>query len=97
MKKIKFSSLSFKEKENAVNEIRFLASIENSNIVSYKDSVFDEKSNTLYIVMEYMEGGDMLHLIKKFKKNGKLLDDKSIYMYMVQLLKGLQILHDLNI
>lgn len=51
--------LKEKEKENAVNEVRILASIDNPNIISYKDAFFDEGSNSLCIVMEYADDGDL--------------------------------------
>jgi NIMA (never in mitosis gene a)-related kinase len=51
--------LKEKEKENAVNEVRILASIDNPNIISYKDAFFDEASNSLCIVMEYADDGDL--------------------------------------
>ena len=36
LKKVKMNQLSQKEKENALNEIRILASIDSPSIVSYK-------------------------------------------------------------
>jgi NIMA (never in mitosis gene a)-related kinase len=35
------NQLSTKEKENALNEIRILASIESPSIISYKEAFFD--------------------------------------------------------
>lgn len=53
LKKVKLNSLSQKEKENALNEIRILASFECSNIVAYKEAFFDDKVHVLCIVMEF--------------------------------------------
>ena len=50
--KVKISRLSEKEKNNALNEVRILASIENKNIIAYKEAFFDESSNSLCIVMK---------------------------------------------
>ena len=44
MKKVKMGSLSQKEKEGALNEIRILASIKNPYIVKYKEAFFDEST-----------------------------------------------------
>jgi NIMA (never in mitosis gene a)-related kinase 1/4/5 len=41
LKKVKMNQLSTKEKENALNEIRILASIDSPSIISYKDAFFD--------------------------------------------------------
>ena len=38
-------NLSDKEKENALNEIRILASIHHSNVVQYKEAFFDDNLN----------------------------------------------------
>jgi NIMA (never in mitosis gene a)-related kinase 1/4/5 len=42
MKKVRFSSLSKKEKQSALNEIRILASVKHKNVVVYKEAFFDE-------------------------------------------------------
>ncbi len=51
--------LNQKEKDNALNEVRILASIEDENIVSYKEAFFEETTSTLCIVMEFANGGDL--------------------------------------
>ena len=51
--------LSAKEKENALNEVRILASIRHNNVASYKEAFFEEGSNSLCIVMEYCDNGDL--------------------------------------
>lgn len=59
IKSIKLANLSDKERENSINEIRFLASINSPYIISYKDAIFDDKLKTLHIIMEYAPGGDL--------------------------------------
>ena len=41
VKKVDLSSLSKKEKDMALNEIRILASIEHQNVIAYKEAFFD--------------------------------------------------------
>lgn len=41
-------NLSDREKENALNEVRILASIKNKNVASYKQAFFDEPSSSLW-------------------------------------------------
>ena len=41
LKKIRFGNLKPKEQENAVNEIRILASLDYPNIVAYKEAFID--------------------------------------------------------
>ena len=40
--------LSEKEKENALNEVRILASIQHANICSYHEAFIDEASSSLW-------------------------------------------------
>jgi NIMA (never in mitosis gene a)-related kinase len=44
LKKVKMQKLSEKEVENALNEVRILASIKNPFVASYKEAFFDEAS-----------------------------------------------------
>jgi NIMA (never in mitosis gene a)-related kinase len=57
--KVRISNLNEKEKQNALNEVRLLASINSDFIIKYKEAFFDSKSNTLCIVMEFADGGDL--------------------------------------
>jgi NIMA (never in mitosis gene a)-related kinase len=41
-------NLSDKEKENALNEVRILASISHQNVISYKEAFIDEPSSSLW-------------------------------------------------
>ena len=59
LKKVRMMKLSEKEKENALNEVRILASIRHPNIASYKEAFFEESTNSLCIVMEYCDNGDL--------------------------------------
>jgi NIMA (never in mitosis gene a)-related kinase len=42
LKKVNLRKLSVKEKENALNEVRILASIKHENIIGFKDAFFEE-------------------------------------------------------
>jgi len=48
LKKVKLDHLSEKEKENAINEVRILASIKHPNVIQYKDAFLDENSKSLW-------------------------------------------------
>jgi len=55
MKKVKLLTLSEKEKENAMSEIRILASIRNPNVIAYKECFIDFPSNSLWFVKVFIE------------------------------------------
>ena len=59
LKMVEMRNLSDKEKDNAINEVRILASIEHQNIISYKEAFIDSKTDTLCIVMELVDNGDL--------------------------------------
>lgn len=44
LKKVKLHHLSEKEKENAINEVRILASLKHVNIVSYKEAFVEPQT-----------------------------------------------------
>jgi NIMA (never in mitosis gene a)-related kinase len=94
---VKLGKLNEKEKENALNEVRILASIEHPNIVAYKDAFFEESSQTLCIVMEYADGGDLQTKINELKKFGKFMNEEDIWNIFYQMVVGLQTLHKLKI
>eukprot|EP00347_Sterkiella_histriomuscorum_P005661 403355743 len=89
--------LSEKEKQNALNEVRILASIQNINIISYKESFYEDATSTLCIIMEYADGGDLYNKIVSFKKQGKYMPEKEVWHIFIQIIRGLQALHELKI
>lgn len=44
LKQVKMLNLTEKERENALNEVRILASIDEPNVISYKEAFVDESS-----------------------------------------------------
>ena len=53
LKKVRMLKLSEKEKENALNEVRILASIKHPNIIAYKETFFDDTSSSLWYETSY--------------------------------------------
>ena len=97
LKKVKLQSLSDKEKQNALNEVRILASVKSTFVISYKEAFIDENDKSLCIVMEYADKGDLYQKITQFKKIGRLMEEIDIWKIFIQMTKGLKALHDLKI
>ena len=97
MKRVKITRLDKKERENAINEIRLLASLHHPNIIGYFEAFYDEPSTTLNIIMEYADDGDIAAKIKEIKRNRVYLEEKTIWNWFIQLLNGLKYLHDSKI
>lgn len=85
LKQVSISRLNEKERENALNEVRFLASIRHKNIIGYRAAFLDEPSQTLCIVMEYANDGDLLGKVQDLRKRGTQLAEAEIWRIFIQL------------
>ena len=94
---VKLGKLNEKEKENALNEVRILASINHPNIVAYKEAFFEENTQTLNIVMEFADGGDLQSKINDLKKNYRYMKEEDIWSILYQMIIGLEALHNIKI
>jgi NIMA (never in mitosis gene a)-related kinase len=97
LKKVKLQNLSEKEKENALNEVRILASIKSTFVISYKEAFIEDSDSSLCLVMEYADNGDLYQKIVQFKKMNCLMDEVDVWRIFIQMTKGLKALHDLKI
>ena len=97
LKKVKIQSLSQKEKQNALNEVRILASVNSPFVISYKESFIDETDQTLCIVMEYADEGDLFQKITLYKKLHTTFEENDVWKIFIQITKGLHDLHEYNI
>ena len=93
IKAIKLSNLSDQEKRDAINEVSVLSSLRHPNIVEYIDS-FTE-TETLYIVMEYADDGDLSLKIRN--RNRKLFSENEILNIFAQLSLAIKYIHDRKI
>lgn len=59
MKKCKIGLMKRCEKDNSLNEVKILSSIKNPFVIAYKEAIYDDSSECLYIIMEYAAGGDL--------------------------------------
>jgi len=97
LKKVRMQNLATKEKENALNEVRILASISNPNIISYKEAFIDEDTHALWIIMEYADDGDLFQKIVHHQKNATWFKEEFIWRIFIKVVRGLKALHDLDI
>lgn len=61
IKKIDINALKQKDRKNAIKEVTILKKLKHPNIIKFYNSF--EEENSLYIVMEYAEGGDLQKVI----------------------------------
>jgi len=70
-------------------EISLLKSLSHKNIVKYLHAEITESKNGVYIIMEYVSGGSIRHLLDKFGK----FEENLVRLYTKQILEGLSFLH----
>ena len=97
LKRVKITQMSTKERENALNEVRLLASVSHTNIIGYCESFFDEDSKTLNIVMEFADDGDLENKIQKNVKEKSNFSENEIWSILIQITQGIKALHDSKI
>ena len=97
LKTVILEKLKKKEQENSVNEVRLLASVNHPNVIGYKEAFWDDKTNSLNIIMEYADDGDLQSKICKKKNEGKLFNEILIWLYSIQMIEGLKALHSKKI
>lgn len=83
LKLVKIMSLSDKEKENALNEVRILASIDHPNVIGFKEAFIDESTSHLCLVMEYADSGDIFQKICGYQKRETYLKEKKIWYVFI--------------
>lgn len=93
LKQVKMLNLTEKERENALNEVRILASIDEPNVISYKEAFIDEASNCLCLVMEFADNGDLYQKICNYQKRETYIKEKKIWYVFIQIVRGLRAFH----
>ena len=97
LKRVELNKMMPNEKDNSLNEIRLLASIHHINIISYKESFYEENTNTLNLVLEYADAGDLQSKISAHKNVQKYFNENTIWSIFIQMVRGIKALHDKNI
>ena len=95
LKRVPLEGLSEWEQLDTLNESRVMSQLRHERVIDYLESFMEE--GHLNIVMEFAEGGDLSHLIQHQQKEGRLLDEDTVWKYLIQIAEGLQCLHDQRI
>lgn len=64
-KEIDYGGMTEKEKQLLVQEVNLLRELRHPHIVRYHDRIIARTEATLYIIMEYCQGGDLAAIIAK--------------------------------
>jgi NIMA (never in mitosis gene a)-related kinase len=91
IKVVNLAKLSSREMEDAVNEIRIMASFSSPFIIGFYEAFCDQRR--LCIVSEYAQLGDLYNLIQRRKRKNRPLSESVIWRFLIQILEGLRELH----
>jgi len=94
VKQIPYSKNS-KVRERAIAEGENLKALDHLNVVKMHEVIDFPLKRKLYIVMEYMEGGDLFEYIQS--KKDKLLKEAEARRLFIQILQGLEYIHSKGI
>ena len=97
VKIISVAKMEKKHLENSLTEIRIICAIQNPNIVQYFDAFIDETNKDLYLIMEYLGGGDLAGRIAFLLRSKTQSSEKQVWRYILQILQGLKCLHQRKI
>lgn len=97
LKRVKIGKMSRREIQDALNEIRFLASIRHRNVVGFLEAFLENNDTELCIIMEYCGCGDLSQKVERYKRRRQYIDEEVIWRYLIQALKALQYLHEKGI
>lgn len=69
-KEMEYGTMTESEKQMLVSEVNLLRELKHQHIVRYYDRIIDRSNTTIYIIMEYCDGGDLSVLISKNRREG---------------------------
>ncbi|NXD07095.1 NEK2 kinase, partial [Nothocercus nigrocapillus] len=94
-KELDYGSMTEVEKQMLVSEVNLLRELRHPNIVRYYDRIIDRSNTTLYIVMEYCDGGDLASLIARCTKERHVhyLEENFVLRVLAQLTLALKECH----
>jgi NIMA (never in mitosis gene a)-related kinase len=83
--------VSDRKRREAMKEVQILKKLDHPNIIKYYGSFVEDQS--LFIVMEYAEGGDLHRVLKEQKDLGKRFSEKELWTFAYEISLAVSALH----
>ena len=93
---IKTIQIQTTEKRNeALLEVKILKNLKHPYIIHFRE--YTQYKNTIYIIMDYANGGDLCQKIKNQREKGKYFSENQILDYFTQICLAIKHIHDRKI
>ncbi|KAG7483676.1 hypothetical protein MATL_G00040940 [Megalops atlanticus] len=94
-KEIRINNVPRNLQEDILAEVDILTNMRHPNILKCKETLKDR--DTLYVVMEYCEGGELSQKITRQRETGEQFSEDQVLDWFVQICMALQYLHEHSI
>jgi NIMA (never in mitosis gene a)-related kinase len=95
MKCVDTNRMTPKERKIALSEAKVLGALKHPYIIGFRESYMD--GNTLCILMDYAEGGDLFKTIDRTRRKMQKISEAKILRWATQILLALKYLHDKHV
>jgi serine/threonine protein kinase len=82
------------KRKNITNEVQLLAQLSHPNVIRCEGWFWDSRKQSLFIVLEYCEGGDLYKLIQKRKARSRYFSEAYIWHIFHQICLSVRHLHE---
>ena len=101
LKQVDVGAMKKKEVQDAFNEIRILCTFgkefAHPRLVRLYETFLNSNQTQLSIVMEYCACGDLSEKVERYKIRKTYIDERVIWVYLIQIAEGLKGLHQMGI